>query len=97
MARLYDTAAWAKLRARQLQAFPLCKFCIEQGFIVAASVVDHIEPHKNNSDLFFDSSNLQSLCKHCHDSHKQRLEKTGRIIGASVTGEPINPSSHWHK
>lgn len=33
----------------------------------AASVVDHIIPHKGNDDLFWDMSNHQALCKKCHD------------------------------
>jgi 5-methylcytosine-specific restriction protein A len=94
MARLYDSIRWKILRRDQLAAYPLCAYCQAQGLIVAASVADHVIPHRNDPELFFNGA-LQSLCKRCHDSHKQRLEKTGRIIGASLTGEPINKGAVW--
>ena len=31
-------------------------------------MVDHIEPHKRDQRLFWDTSNWQSMCKPCHDS-----------------------------
>jgi 5-methylcytosine-specific restriction protein A len=95
MARLYDSIRWKVLRRDQLAAYPLCAYCQAQGLIVAASVADHVIPHRNDPKLFFDASNLQSLCKHCHDSHKQRLEKSGRVLGASINGEPINKGAAW--
>lgn len=62
------TGAWQKARRYYLQAHPLCRQHEAQGRIVAASVVDHIKPHKGDKALFWDSSNWQPLCKHCHDS-----------------------------
>jgi 5-methylcytosine-specific restriction endonuclease McrA len=94
---LYDLKRWKVLRAHQLQSHPLCAFCQAQGIISAASVADHVIPHRNDPALFFNAGNLQSLCKRCHDAHKQRLEKSGRVIGASLTGEPINPHTRWHE
>ena len=40
---------------------------MEQGDVVAATVVDHIVPHKGNEAFMWDESNYQSLCKTCHD------------------------------
>jgi len=97
MARLDDSIRWKVLRREQLASNPLCAFCQAQGLITAASVADHVIPHRNNLELFFSPGNLQSLCKHCHDSHKQRLEKSGRVIGAAINGDPINPHSRWHE
>lgn len=34
---------------------------------MAATVVDHIIPHKGDQYLFWDRSNWQPLCKLCHD------------------------------
>lgn len=85
------------MRAKQLQQFPLCAFCYAQGIIKAASIVDHIKPHKQDINLFFNPDNLQSLCKHCHDSHKQRQEKSGYLTGSGLDGAPLDPLSHWHK
>lgn len=40
-------------------------------------VADHIRPHRGDEALFWDASNLQCLCKVCHDKHKQRDERRG--------------------
>lgn len=54
---------WNKYRKWYLQHHPICMKCDK----AAASVVDHIIPHKGNDDLFWDMSNHQALCKKCHD------------------------------
>lgn len=41
--------------------------CLRAGRLVPATVVDHITPHKGNSELFWDSANWQSLCESCHN------------------------------
>ena len=58
---------WQKARLAYLAQNPLCAQCRASGRIVPATVVDHVVPHKGNSKLFWDSGNLQSLCKRCHD------------------------------
>lgn len=73
----YKTAAWKKLRLRALSREPLCRFCKKSGILKAGDTVDHIDMHKGNMDKFFDPTNLQVLCKKCHSSTKQRIEKSG--------------------
>lgn len=73
---LYRRQRWRKLRLRQLQAQPLCAFCLERGTYTQASVADHKIAHRGNETLFWDEENLQSLCKPCHDSEKQRDERS---------------------
>lgn len=75
----YKTANWRRLRLSQLAREPLCRFCQSKGIITAADTVDHKTAHRGNMVLFFDKSNLQSLCKSCHSSQKQRLEKSGEF------------------
>ena len=70
---------------------------LEIGLTEAATVVDHIKPHKGDYDLFWDESNWQSLCKHCHDSHKQRLENGGVSVGCTSNGIPLDSNHHWRK
>lgn len=94
---LYFTSKWKALRIAQLRKAPLCAFCLSQGVITQANIVDHIMPHKGKRELFYDDKNLQSLCKHCHDSHKQRFEKSNKVIGCDINGIPIDNASHWHK
>jgi 5-methylcytosine-specific restriction enzyme A len=61
-------------------------------------VVDHKLPHRGDSKLFFDASNLQSLAKQCHDSWKQALERSGTdvIQGCDERGLPLDPKHHWY-
>lgn len=58
--------------------------------VTPANVVDHVKAHKGDETLFFDPSNLQSLCKPHHDSDKQMLEKSGRVrVRIGLDGYPI--------
>lgn len=108
--RIYGSR-WDKARLRFLQQHPLCVMCEQQGRITAATVVDHIKPHKlkdalNSGDskviakaqkLFWDTKNWQGLCTSHHSSTKQRIEKRGVQIGCGEDGMPLDPSSHWYK
>lgn len=69
---------WQAARAAYLARHPLCVFCEKKGRIEPATVVDHVVPHKGDPKLFWDRKNWQPLCKTCHDSDKQRIEKGGR-------------------
>jgi len=70
---------------------------VARAEVVAATVVDHITPHRGDMTLFWDKSNWQSLCKRCHDSHKQRLEKGGVEVGCNLSGLPLDKAHHWNK
>ncbi|WP_395589405.1 HNH endonuclease [Pseudomonas sp. TR47] len=94
---LYNTKRWYRLRWHQLQAEPLCRRCSSQGRTVEAKIADHVIAHRGDEALFFDGGNLQSLCKQCHDSAKQRQEKTGVVVGCDVNGLPIDPNHHWNR
>ncbi|MBF1994432.1 HNH endonuclease [Serratia symbiotica] len=97
---------WQAERRLFLQAHPLCVMCQQMGRLEPATVVDHIVPHrlkeaktpeqmKKAQHLFWSRKNWQGLCKPHHDSTKQRMEKTGRVIGCSLDGLPLDPASHW--
>ena len=87
--RLYKTAAWQRLREHQLAMQPLCSFCLQGDDVEVATVVDHIKPHKGDDALFYDANNLQSLCKHCHDSAKQRIDNGKVVVTTGVDGYPL--------
>ncbi|RUW55077.1 HNH endonuclease [Mesorhizobium sp. M1A.F.Ca.ET.072.01.1.1] len=87
--RLYKTARWLRLRERQLAAQPLCGMCLLIEDVTAADTVDHVKPHRGDAALFYDPSNLQSLCKYHHDSVKQRLERGSKIVMYGLDGYPI--------
>jgi len=89
-------ARWRKARETYLKAHPLCAMHLKLGRYVAATVVDHIVPHRGDSKLFWDRDNWQALCKLCHDAHKQREEKSGRVVGCDLSGLPTDPAHHWN-
>ncbi|MCY1313575.1 hypothetical protein D9M70_641120 [compost metagenome] len=85
--------------------------CSKDESPVAAVIVDHrilprLRDAKASGDperiaeawrLFWSRDNWQSLCKLCHDSTKQRLEKSGRLAGCSADGRPLDPRHHWNR
>lgn len=87
---------WERARGTFLRKHPLCAMHLKLGRYVAATVVDHIIPHRGDQTLFWDSSNWQALCETCHNAHKQRQEKGGGLVGCDVAGRPIDPSHHWN-
>ena len=89
--RWYKTARWQRRRARQLQAHPLCRWCLESGRIDAATVADHITAHKGDPEAFWHGE-LSSLCKHCHDARKQSIERRGYDTATGLDGWPIDPN-----
>jgi len=98
MGGLY-TYAWQKA-SKAFLAQPenaLCRMHRQRGDTVAATIVDHIIPHRGDHALFWDRSNWQPLCKLCHDSHKQSEERTGRQRGCAIDGTPLDRSHHWNR
>lgn len=77
------------MREMQLSKDPLCAFCLKTEDIVSADVVDHIKKHNGDPVLFWDPDNLQSLCKHHHDSAKQMIDAGKRVVTYGVDGYPI--------
>ena len=94
--RLYGHR-WRKERGEYLRLNPLCAMCSQLGRVVVATVVDHKVPHRMDLNLFWDQTNWQSLCKLCHDAHKQRLEKSGVLNGCGLSGLPLDPLHHWNR
>ena len=88
---------WQQARKQFLQENPFCADHRQRGKKVLATVVDHKIPHRGDERLFWDRTNWQSLCKQCHDTHKQRLEKSGSVIGCNENGIPIDSNHHWNK
>lgn len=64
--RGYD-AEWKKHRDQFLLEHPLCVECRRKGYVMPATVVDHIVPHKGDKDLFWNKSNWQPLCETHHN------------------------------
>lgn len=66
--------AWQKASKGFILAHPLCAICDRHCRVTAATLVDHIEPHRGDMTLFWDKTNWQPLCAPCHSSVKQREE-----------------------
>lgn len=64
--RGYD-AEWKKHRDQFLKEHPLCVECSRKGYVMPATVVDHIIPHKGDKVLFWDKKNWQPLCETHHN------------------------------
>ena len=87
------------MRRAQLQKQHLCEcpHCKGKGLI--ANVVDHVIPHRGNSRLFWDTKNLQSMNKACHDKYKQSQESGGQGFdqGCDESGSPLNDDHPWNE
>lgn len=71
---------WRLAREGWLRKHPLCVRCAAAGVLTAASVVDHVVPHRGNKALFWDRENWQSLCAE-HHSRKTATEDTAFARG----------------
>lgn len=86
---LYKRSRWLKMREQHLMQSPLCVYCLEVGDVEPATICDHRTPHRGSEDLFWDTDNLMSLCKPCHDRIKQREERGEKVIRFGADGYPI--------
>lgn len=87
--KLYKTIRWQRIREAQLRAHPLCQMCEALGRLTAATVCDHIEPHKGDLGKFF-TGPFQSLCAPCHDGIKQSIERRGYSSAIGLDGWPTD-------
>jgi 5-methylcytosine-specific restriction protein A len=80
--RDYD-ASWDRTSLRHREEEPLCRLCKAAGRRTAAQLVDHIVPKRAGGTD--DGSNLQSLCRRCHDA-KTRRDAATYPVGGQVSG-----------
>jgi 5-methylcytosine-specific restriction endonuclease McrA len=74
--KLYKTAHWQALRIRVfVRDLFTCQRCGRLEGDTSKLVADHKKPHRGDERLFFDESNVETLCKPCHDAEKQREEQ----------------------
>lgn len=64
----YNTWRWKTMRKTFIGSHPYCEICGGMS-----EVVDHIIPPRGDEEMFFNTDNLQALCKSCHDA-KTRYE-----------------------
>jgi 5-methylcytosine-specific restriction protein A len=68
---------WRQARAAFLLRHPLCASCRAHGRLEAATVVDHVVPHRGDQRLFWDEGNWAPACKSCHDAKTAREGRWG--------------------
>lgn len=90
------TTAWDKARAGFLRLHPHCALCAREGLIVAATVVDHITPHRGDQRLFWSQTNWQGLCTNHHSSDKQQVERRGFSSRIGTDGLPVDHSHPFY-
>jgi 5-methylcytosine-specific restriction protein A len=95
-ARFLNSSDWRKIRATHLRKHPLCVHCKDEGKVVPADQVDHIQPPYGDTALMRDPSNLQSLCI-SHHARKTHAQRTGFFKDIDpLTGryrDPRHPSN----
>jgi len=76
--KFYHSREWKRARGLQLSKFPLCKECF-----YPAEIVDHIVEIKDGGSRL-SHSNLQSLCRSCHNiktfREKRKREGVGKML-----------------
>ncbi len=70
--QVYHSARWRRLRLIVLARDPLCRDCGD----AAAVDADHIIPIDHGGDAW-ELSNLQGLCRGCHNRKTQRENRRG--------------------
>jgi len=70
--RWYRLVEWAELRRQVIR--DQANACAACGRVTTALEVDHIRRHDGDRRLFWDRTNLQALCRTCHQTKTQRGE-----------------------
>ena len=79
--RFYDSRAWRELR-RACLAHPLyqaCRRCGAERTRKNFIVIDHIKPRELRPDLALVQTNLQPLCRPCHERYGARVDRPATL------------------
>lgn len=85
--RIHSTARWQRLRNMSIKSEPICRLCQNAG-----EVVDHLDGNEKNNH----ASNLQTLCKECHDWKTNAFEKKIRLKEIESFDDYINFIMNLH-
>jgi len=69
---LYSTTRWEQVRREVIARDPVCNLCGMRASAVAHHKKRAQTYAVGNPDLFFDVSNLEGVCKPCHDAETSR-------------------------
>lgn len=79
---MYNTPEWKTYRFRYLHHNPTCYTC---G--APSKVLEHVIPHKGNTDLFWNITNIIPLCTKCHNYVTAKFDKLNR---------PVEEKMRWY-
>ena len=70
----YNKNAWKRARTTALSRDNhLCQRCLREKRIATANTVHHVKPTATHPELALELSNLESLCRECHEAvHEQK-------------------------
>jgi 5-methylcytosine-specific restriction enzyme A len=85
----YNKRQWRRRSQAQKRRAPLCQICLSEGQITPAEISDHVQPHKGNINSFI-LGELQSLCRHHHESTKKIIEQRGYDPRVGEDGWPVD-------
>ena len=100
MGKFHSQPRWQRFRERHLLKEPLCRSCLKQGRVTAATEVDHIV-RITDGGAPLDHDNLQSLCR-AHHLSKSYAEQKGKdwrkheLRGCDEHGNPRDPDHAWY-
>lgn len=88
----YWTTQWQRCRADYMKKVGgICERCKAKGRLVPAEIVHHKEhltfENKNDASVAYNFSNLEALCRDCHNKEHFRQDKRRFTIGKN--GEVI--------
>jgi 5-methylcytosine-specific restriction enzyme A len=75
--RFYKSLEWKRVRARVLEYSPLCTKCKDKGILTLATDVHHVEALRKNWERRIDVSNLEAICKPCHNRERHKEKGKG--------------------
>jgi len=77
--QFYASEEWKNLRNYVLAVEPFCRRCKVEGYLVSASVCDHIVDIVDDPSKCLDYKNIQPLCTKCHSRKTLSKLNKGRI------------------
>ena len=84
--RLMNSAEWRTIRQRVMAKQVWCQECIKHGVVRAGEVVHHIvevetgRTESEQRELAFSESNLQVLCRRCHNKHHAEMKSHSKAV-----------------
>ena len=79
------TSAWDKASKGHLERSPLCIYCLMGAWgdaprTTAATLVDHLIPHRGDQAVFWTRRDWISSCAPCHAGPKQAAERSAHAL-----------------